>query len=49
MPGGAAGLKYFTEKRGLSPETLKKFRLGFAPSNNALMAHLKAQGIDEKI
>lgn len=48
MPGGAAGLKYFTEKRGLSPETLKKFRLGFAPSNNALMAHLKAQGIDEK-
>lgn len=48
MPGGAAGLKYFTEKRGLSPETLKKFRLGFAPSNNALMTHLKAQGIDEK-
>lgn len=48
MPDGASGLKYFTEKRGLSPETLKKFRLGFAPNNNALMAHLKAQGIDEK-
>lgn len=48
MPDGASGLKYFTEKRGLSPETLKKFRLGFAPSNNALMTHLKAQGIDEK-
>ena len=48
MPDGASGLKYFTEKRGLSPETLKKFRLGFAPTNNALMAHLKAQGIDEK-
>lgn len=48
MPDGVSGLKYFTEKRGLSPETLKKFRLGFAPNNNALMAHLKAQGIDEK-
>ena len=48
MPDGASGLKYFTEKRSLSPETLKKFRLGFAPNNNALMAHLKAQGIDEK-
>ncbi len=48
MPDGASGLKYFTEKRGLSPETLKKFRLGFAPNNNALMVHLKAQGIDEK-
>ena len=48
MPDGASGLKYFTEKRRLSPETLKKFRLGFAPNNNALMAHLKAQGIDEK-
>lgn len=48
MPDGTSGLKYFTEKRGLSPETLKKFRLGFAPNNNALMAHLKAQGIDEK-
>lgn len=48
MPDGASGLKYFTEKRGLSPETLKKFRLGFAPNNNTLMAHLKAQGIDEK-
>ena len=48
MPGGAAGLKYFTEKRGLSKDTIKKFRLGFAPNNNALMAHLKAQGIEEK-
>lgn len=48
MPDGASGLRYFTEKRGLSPETLKKFRLGFAPNNNALMVHLKAQGIDEK-
>lgn len=48
MPTGAEGLKYFTEKRGLSKETIKKFRLGFAPQNNALMTHLKAQGVEEK-
>ena len=48
MPDGAKGLKYFTEKRGLSKETIQKFRLGFAPNNNALMAHLKAEGINEK-
>ena len=48
MPDGAEGLKYFTKKRGLSKETIQKFRLGFAPNNNALMAHLKAEGINEK-
>ena len=48
MPSGAEGYKYFTEKRHLSGETLKKFRLGFAPNNNGLMAHLKSLGIDEK-
>ncbi len=48
MPDGAEGLKYFMEKRGLSKETIQKFRLGFAPNNNALMAHLKAEGINEK-
>ncbi len=48
MPDGATGLKYFMEKRSLSKETIKKFRLGFAPGNNALMTHLKAQGIEEK-
>lgn len=48
MPEGSEGLKYFTEKRGLSKETIQKFRLGFAPNNNALMAHLKAEGINEK-
>jgi len=48
MPSGAEGLKYFTEKRGLSQEILEKFRLGYAPNNNALMAHLKSMGIDEK-
>lgn len=48
MPNGAEGYKYFTEKRHLSQETLQKFRLGYAPNNNGLMAHLKSLGIDEK-
>lgn len=48
MPSGAEGLKYFTQKRGLNKEIIKKFRLGYAPNNNALMAHLKSQGVDEK-
>lgn len=48
MPSGAEGFRYFHEKRGLSKEIMQKFRLGFAPNNNALMAHLKSLGIDEK-
>ncbi len=47
-PAGAEGLKYFQEKRGLSKEVIEKFRLGFAPNNNGLMAYLKAQGVDDK-
>ncbi|MBP5699039.1 MAG: DNA primase, partial [Alphaproteobacteria bacterium] len=48
MPDGAEGLKYFIQKRGLSKETIQKFRLGYAPNNNALMAHLKNLGVEEK-
>ncbi len=48
MPAGSEGLKYFTEKRGLSKEIIQKFRLGYAPNNNALMALLKSQGVEEK-
>lgn len=48
MPAGAEGLKYFREKRGLTKETIEKFRLGFAPNNNALMAALKSENISEK-
>ena len=48
MPSGAEGFRYFNEKRGLSKDVIQKFRLGFAPNNNALMAHLKSQGIEEK-
>ena len=48
MPVGSKGYAYFTHKRGLSEDTLKKFRLGYAPSNNALKAYLAAKGIYEQ-
>ena len=48
MPTGAEGLKYFKEKRDFNENIIKKFRLGYAPNNNGLMAHLKSIGIDEK-
>ncbi len=48
MPVGARGLNYFRQKRGLSDETIKKFRLGYAPSNNALKAYLSSKGIAEQ-
>ena len=48
MPSGAEGLKYFMEKRGLKKEVIEKFRLGYAPNNNGLMAHLKSLGVEEK-
>lgn len=47
MPEGAEGLRYFKDKRGLKKETIQKFRLGYAPQNNALLALLKAQGLSE--
>ncbi len=48
MPIGARGLAYFRDKRGLTEETLKKFRLGYAPNNNGLKALLTSKGISEK-
>ena len=47
MPVGAQGLAYFKEKRGLSDDTIKKFRLGFAPNNNGLKALLSSKGVSE--
>ena len=47
MPDGVEGFKYFMEKRGFSKEVIEKFRLGFAPNNNALMAHLKLSNVSE--
>ena len=47
MPVGAHGLSYFKEKRALSEETIKKFRLGYAPSGNGLKALLSSKGVSE--
>ncbi len=42
---GKAGLEYL-EKRGLTPETIKAFRLGFAPEDpSGLLAFAKRKGV----
>ena len=43
---GAKGLDYFY-RRGLDDELIKKFRLGYAPSGNALKAYLNSKGVSE--
>ena len=43
---GAHGLEYF-RRRGLDDELIKKFRLGYAPANNALKAYLGSKGVNE--
>lgn len=48
MPVGAQGLKYLKQKRGLSDEIIKKFRLGYAPHNNGLKALLNSKGISKE-
>ena len=48
MPIGAYGLRYFKEKRGLSDEIIRKFRLGYAPNNNGLKALLTSKGVSEQ-
>ncbi|HVI91242.1 MAG TPA: DNA primase [Dongiaceae bacterium] len=46
---GKAGLDYL-KRRGLTPETIKRFRLGFAPdSRTALKAHLEKQTVPEAL
>ncbi len=48
-PGGAAGRRYL-EGRGLKPETIAAFRLGYAPGRRgALATALKGEGIDERL
>ena len=46
LPVGAKGLEYFYH-RGLTDELIKKFRLGYAPSNNDLKAYLASKGVNE--
>ncbi len=43
--GPGAEARRYLERRGLAPETIESFRLGFAPnSRTALGSHLKAKG-----
>jgi len=47
MPDGAQALDYL-KKRGLTDETIRRFRLGFAPDGrNVLKAALANEGIDD--
>lgn len=46
MPDGAKGLDYFY-RRGLTDDIISKFRLGYAPNNNALKAYLSSQNISD--
>jgi DNA primase len=46
MPEGRAALDY-ARGRGLTPETMRRFRLGYAPSGNALRAALTRDGWEE--
>lgn len=48
-PGGKAAMSYF-EKRGLSPETINRFGLGYAPrSGSPLYAYLKKKGYSDEL
>lgn len=42
-------LNYFTEKRKLSLETIKEFRLGYAPLGNLLIKILQKKGYSEEL
>ncbi len=47
-PEGKAGLDYFLS-RGLTPETIRHFGLGFAPDRwDSLVKHLKSKGFSEQ-
>lgn len=46
MPAGAKGLEYFYN-RGIDEALIKKFRLGYAPDQNALKAYLKSKDVNE--
>lgn len=46
LPVGAKGLEYFYN-RGIDDALIKKFRLGYAPDQNALKAYLKSKDVNE--
>lgn len=44
LPEGQKALEYF-HRRGFDDEIIEKFRLGYAPGNNGLLALLKSKGV----
>ena len=44
--GIGADARAYLDKRGMRPETRERFEIGYAPNGNALMQHLKGQGMD---
>src|SRR5690242_528721 len=42
---GGAGARNYVQSRGLDDATMKQFRLGYAPSNDALKEHLYKQNV----
>lgn len=47
-PAGQRGLEYL-KSRGLTDETIQRFRLGYAPSGNVLKTKFKARGVQEDV
>ena len=43
------GIRTYLEKRGIGPETIKKFHLGFAPGNNSLIQYMRKSGFTLEI
>ena len=47
-PAGREGL-FYLQRRGLTDETICRFRLGYAPAGNAALALLKREGYDDDL
>src|SRR4051812_44214107 len=48
-PDGRRALAYLRESRGLTEDTIKRFRLGYAPSGNTVKTKLLARGVKEDL
>ncbi|MDD9139270.1 DNA primase [Fructobacillus sp. CRL 2054] len=46
---GEQALSYLKDDRQLDEETIKKYGLGFVPSNNVLLSYAREHNIDEKV
>lgn len=42
-------VRTYLEKRGIGPETIKRFHLGFAPGNNSLIQYMRKSGFTLEI